>query len=169
MEQILRPYITEAIEADPELQHDPDQKAILLLDCYPVHTGEEFRKYVQQEFPNVFLVYVPANCPCGCLVSSFPWLTLLLGTGIFQPADVGLQRIIKHWIRQAQLLSLVKNHAEQRGNGLTTQQVQFTTSLPVLHDASVSHIVSAWEFLNSPDGRDIVQKVCYYQSGVITC
>jgi hypothetical protein len=65
MEQILRPYIAEAIEADPELQHDPDQKTILLLDCYPVHTGEEFRKYVQQQFPNVFLVYVPANCSCN--------------------------------------------------------------------------------------------------------
>jgi hypothetical protein len=86
-------------------------------------------------------------------------LTPPLGTGIFQPADVGLQRIIKHRIRQAQLLSLVKNHIDQRGSGLTTKQIQFTTSLPVLRDASVSHIVSAWDFLNGPDGRDIVQKV----------
>ena len=157
----MRPYITEAIEADPELQHDPDQKTILLLDCYPVHTGEEFRKYVQQQFPNVFLVYVPANCSCGFVFASVV-LTPLLGTGIFQPADVGLQRIIKHRIRQAQLLSLVKCHMDQRGSGLATEQVQFTTSLPVLRDASVSHIVSAWDFLNSPDGRDIVQKVSYH-------
>ena len=62
MECILAPYIKEVIDTDPELQHDPEQKAILLIDCYPVHTGEEFRAYVREQFPNVFLVYVPANC-----------------------------------------------------------------------------------------------------------
>ena len=65
MEEILEPYITETIETDPELQHDADQKAILLIDCYPVHTGEDFRAYVQQRFPNVFLLFVPANCLCS--------------------------------------------------------------------------------------------------------
>ena len=68
MEKILEPYIIETIETDPELQHDTDQKAILLIDCYPVHTGEDFRAYVRQRFPNVFLLFVPANCLC-----SFSW------------------------------------------------------------------------------------------------
>ena len=92
----------------------------------------------------------------------------VLGTGIFQPADVGLQRIIKHRIRQAQLLSLVKNHFDQVGTGLSADQVRFTTSLPVLRDASVSHIVDAWEFLNGPDGRDIIRKVCHVCSVMAT-
>ncbi|KAK1220285.1 hypothetical protein PQX77_016950, partial [Marasmius sp. AFHP31] len=72
MTNILKPYIEGYTK-----QHDlpSDQKAILYIDCYPVHTGEEFRSYVFQDFPNIFLVFVPANC-----------------TGIGQPADVGLQR-----------------------------------------------------------------------------
>jgi hypothetical protein len=61
MENILQPYIQETIDTDPELQLDPDQKADLLLDCYPVHTGEVFHSYVHQHFPNVFLVFMPAN------------------------------------------------------------------------------------------------------------
>ena len=82
MTEILMPYIRTTIEANPELQVDQNQKAILLLDCYPVHIGEEFCTYVRETFPNIFLLFIPANC-----------------TGIFQPADVGLQRVIKHRLR----------------------------------------------------------------------
>ncbi|KAJ3817394.1 hypothetical protein F5878DRAFT_497296, partial [Lentinula raphanica] len=62
-----------------------NQKAILFIDCYPVHIGKEFRTHVFKEFPHVFLIFVTANYLIG-----------LLGTGMFQPADVGIQRILKH-------------------------------------------------------------------------
>ena len=143
MTEILMPYIRATIEADPELQVDQNQKAILLLDCYPVHIGEEFRTYVRETFPNVFLLFIPANC-----------------TGIFQPADVGLQRVIKHRLRQSQLQFLVSSHETQVAGGLSPEKVEFTTSLPVLRNASVSHILDVWNFLNGPYGRDIVRKVC---------
>lgn len=59
MERIYEPYVAKIVEQDGL---PADQKSILLLDCYPVHTSEEFRSYVRSRHPNVFLVYVPANC-----------------------------------------------------------------------------------------------------------
>lgn len=59
MTDILKPYVENYI-IDHELPED--QKAILFLDCYPVHTGIEFRTYVLKEFPNIFLIFVLANC-----------------------------------------------------------------------------------------------------------
>jgi len=59
MEKILKPYMKQFI-ADKDLEDD--QRVILFINCYPVHIGAEFRAYVAQEFPNVFLLFVPANC-----------------------------------------------------------------------------------------------------------
>lgn len=59
MIKILKPYVLDHITRNnlPE-----DQKSILLIDCYPVHTSKEFCVHVFQEFPNVFLLFIPANC-----------------------------------------------------------------------------------------------------------
>lgn len=59
MTEILKPYICSQIEL---LDLPKDQKAILFIDCYPVHISQEFRAYVAKEFPDVFLLFVPANC-----------------------------------------------------------------------------------------------------------
>lgn len=129
MTKVLRPYIMQTIEA----QNLPaDQRAILYLDCYPVHLGLKFRTFVWSKFPNIFLIFVPANC-----------------TGIFQPADVGLQRVVKHKLQQAALDFLVRSHTTQLQDGLTAEQIRFTTSLPTLRDASVAAIVDAWKFMSS--------------------
>jgi len=71
---ILVPYIQNTIDSDPDLRDILDQKAILMIDCYPVHIGQPFRFFVLEEHPNIYLAFVPANC-----------------TSIFQVADVGLQ------------------------------------------------------------------------------
>lgn len=62
VERIFEPYRRQVIESDPDL--NDDQCAIIYLDCYPVHTGQEFRSYVIQEFPHVILCFVPAGCKC---------------------------------------------------------------------------------------------------------
>ncbi|KAJ2925554.1 hypothetical protein H1R20_g11541, partial [Candolleomyces eurysporus] len=138
MKEILQPWVEEYIRS-----HDlpGNQKLILFIDCYPVHISEEFRTYVFKEFPNVFLIFVPANC-----------------TGIMQPADVGLNRVIKHSIRQAALDYLVKSHKEQLDKGLTTTQIKFTTSLPALRNASVDPSVKLFENLQGANGRDLIRR-----------
>ena len=83
----------------------------------------------------------------------------LLGTGIFQPADVGLNRVIKHRLKQHQTKNLVESHQQQINSGLTTEQVKYTTSLPVLRDASVAGIVSVCNLMTMPFGQELVQKV----------
>ena len=71
MKYICYPYIQQFLEDHPELPKD--QKAILFIDSYPVHIGKEFRAHVFQEYPNIFLVYVPANC------ESDRWYNIPLG------------------------------------------------------------------------------------------
>ena len=101
-------------------------------------------------------------CPCKLYVFLILKLKLGLiveaGTGIFQPADVGLNHIIKHRLRQRQLQYLVDCHTKQIALGLTADQVKFSTSLPVLRDASVANIVEVQKFLNGPDGCDLIRK-----------
>jgi hypothetical protein len=158
MVKILKPYVKNYIEV-----HDlpEDQKVILYIDCYPVHIGEEFRGYVFEEFPNVFLIYVPANCEFTNQIVLVPSSKTRhdTGTGIFQPADVGLQRVIKQYIRQEVLQFLVANHFQQRKAGLGAEQVKVTTSLPVLRDASVQPIVSLYKFFQDYKGREIIKNV----------
>ena len=84
-----------------------------------------------------------------------------LGTGIFQPADVGIQRILKHFLRQKALDFLVKSHQEQLAQGLTAEQIRFTTSLLVLRNASVQPILELHNFLSNPIGTDIIKLVCF--------
>lgn len=95
-------------------------------------------------------------------------LRLASGTGIAQPADVGLQRVIKHDLQQRALQFLVDSHTAQIDGGLTPEQVKFTTSLPILRDASVEPIVEAYKFLSGASGRELIWKVIFYACGLIS-
>lgn len=126
------------------------------------HIRQEFWQFVVKEYPNVFLIYVPINC--AWLSSHLCKLTEILhiGTGIFQPADVGLQRILKHYLHQCALEFFVECHSCQIDNGITPKHIKFTTSLPVLRNASGSPIVALHNYLLSSIGEKIVQKVSSY-------
>jgi hypothetical protein len=127
------------IEADPDL--DDDQKAIFYIDAYPVHISDPFRTYVFDEFPNIILLFVPNNC-----------------TGIFQPQDVGIQRVAKHHLRQSMLNFLVQCHQSQVAAGITPENVTFSNSYPVLRDASVRACVDLYDWLTTPEGQEIVKR-----------
>lgn len=86
-------------------------------------------------------------------------LIILTGTGIFQPADVGIQRILKQFIRQEMLEFLVESHSAQMSSGLSAEDVKITTSYPILRSASVKPIVNLFNFLSSSMGREIIQRV----------
>lgn len=82
-----------------------------------------------------------------------------VGTGKFQPADVGQNRVIKHRLKQSQLRYLVNTYSNQITSGLTPEQVKFSTSKPELRDASVAGIVETYEFMSSATGRELIKKV----------
>ena len=81
------------------------------------------------------------------------------GTWIFQPADVGLNCVIKHQIKQHQTEYLAATYQEQIDSGLMSEQVKLTTSLPVLQDASVNGIVKVYEFMTGPFSCELVQNL----------
>jgi UDP-N-acetylglucosamine transferase subunit ALG13 len=75
-----------------------------------------------------------------------------------QPADVRLNQVIKHCLKQSQMQYLVEAHQQQITDGLTSEQVKFSVSLPVLCDASVAGLVEVYDFMMGPTGHQLVKK-----------
>jgi hypothetical protein len=105
----------------------------------------------------------PSICPSKLsvtihLLSVQLLVTIILGTGIAQPADVGQQRPVKHRLRQETTNFMVAQHMAQMSEGISPEHVKFVTSLPVLRDASVGAISRVYDWLNSPDGHEITRR-----------
>ena len=81
------------------------------------------------------------------------------GMGKMQPADVGLNQVIKHCLKQAEMNYLIQAHQKLIANGLTPEQVKISTSLPELCDASVAGIVKVYDFMTGQIGRELIKKV----------
>ncbi|KAJ6554851.1 hypothetical protein B0H19DRAFT_1294878, partial [Mycena capillaripes] len=79
-------------------------------------------------------------------------------TFVFDKQDVGIQRVAKHHLRQSQLNYLVHCHQQQIAEGITPENVKFSSSYPVLRNASVCACVDLYDWLTSPDGRNIVKR-----------
>ncbi|KAJ7173829.1 hypothetical protein C8R46DRAFT_1032050 [Mycena filopes] len=139
VEGVLVPWRAKIIESRDDL--DEDQLMIAYLDIYAVHIGEEFRSLIFKEFPFIILIFVPGSC-----------------TGLFQPADVGLQRVAKHILKQDSLDYLVQVFQTQRENGVAPRDIKFPSSLPILRDTTVRGLVKMYDFFQTPEGRKIVQQ-----------
>jgi DDE superfamily endonuclease len=95
---------------------DPKQaKSILHFDAYPVHIAKEFIEWMKAEYPQLILVYVPANC-----------------TSKMQIADVVLNRPLKSDYTNQQVQFLVLQCREQMANGRSAAQVKWCRSAQAL-------------------------------------
>jgi hypothetical protein len=54
--KVVQPYIA-SLAGEPSAVPN----SVLLLDCWPVHIGEEFRTYMAETHPNIALLFVPAG------------------------------------------------------------------------------------------------------------
>jgi hypothetical protein len=54
---------------------------------------------------------------------------------------------------------MVAEHTKQLKNGFTPEQVKFSTSVPVLRDASVQPIVDLYNWAETAPGRELIQRV----------
>ncbi|KAG6859401.1 hypothetical protein C0995_008932 [Termitomyces sp. Mi166 len=133
MSEILIPYIQHVIAKDPDLNEH--QKAIVFLDVYPIHKSDVFRAHVFKEYSNVILIFVLGNC-----------------TGIFQPADVGLQQIVKHMLKQQTVEYMLSFHKEQLKHGITPKSVKITNFIRPLHNATVAGLVHVYDFMQTLHG-----------------
>ncbi|KAJ6460178.1 hypothetical protein C8R45DRAFT_1109067 [Mycena sanguinolenta] len=138
IEGVLSPWREKIIARD---NLDPEQLMVAYLDIYPVHTSADFRSLIFDKFPFIILIFVPNGC-----------------TGLFQPADVGLQRVAKHILKQDSLDYLVDIFQTQRKKGVAPKDIKFPSSLPVLRDATVRGLVKMYDFFQTPEGRAIVQQ-----------
>ena len=86
----------------------PNQICIWQIDRWSVHRSLEFRSWMSKTYPWIRIHFVPANC-----------------TGLFQPCDVGIQRILKLAIRRSALNDIVNYTIGQLDAGATPDQVTF--------------------------------------------
>ncbi len=128
--EVMQLYIVSIIEANPDLPRD--QKSILFINIYPVHKSEAFTTHIYLEYPHIIIIFVPGNCTC-----------------IFQPANVGLQHVIKHHLKQSLFHWMVVQQQSQVLQSIDAAKVRIMTSYPKLCDASVKGLVDVYDFMNN--------------------
>lgn len=123
----------------------PDtQRCILQIDCWTVHRSAKFRDWMAKNYPWIIILYVPGGC-----------------TGLFQPCDVGLQRVLKLAIQNAAHNDIVQETLNKLQLGSSPRRIVNDQSLPTLRNRSLNWILEDYRAINKPD---IVQKVCLESS-----
>ena len=131
---IISPYFARQRE---KLNLPPKQKAIWFIDCWSVHRSKTFRAWMRRKHSNIIMIYVPGGC-----------------TGICQPCDVGIQRLLKHVLKWAYHRDVVDEISAQLDAEEKT--IEVNRDLKHVRDASVSWVWEAYEYLNK---AEIVKKV----------
>ncbi len=83
--------------------------------------------------------YIPAGC-----------------TGVWQPADVGIQRPLKHAMRQCAHQHLIRETMDQLDSGTQASKIKFDTRIGVVRNRSVEWVVKGYKAINNVD---LVKKV----------
>lgn len=134
VDDIIAPYFS---EQKKKLGLPETQKSIWQIDVWSVHRSKEFRGWMKKTHPNIIVHYVPAGC-----------------TGVFQPCDVGMQRIMKHSLKRSCHRDVVDEILTQVDGGKPNITVDKT--IGVLRDRTVSWLWDAYKTLDDPR---IVKKV----------
>ncbi|KAG9103731.1 hypothetical protein FRC07_009937, partial [Ceratobasidium sp. 392] len=111
-----------------------DQRCILLIDCWSVHKSASFRAWIAKHYPWIILMYVPGNC-----------------TGLFQPCDVGLQRVLKAAVRNASHNNVVNETVAALQSGTPDEKIMNDQSVPMLRERSLGWILEAYHAVNKPN------------------
>jgi len=139
---IIAPYF-KATKA--ELGLNNDQLSIWKIDCWSVHKSDQFLSWMRINHPNIYVSFVPGGC-----------------TGVWQPLDVGIQRIMKLSMRRSAHRDVVKEVQDQLAKGIA--DITVDTTVGTLRDRSVGWVVNAIHDLDRPD---LILKVCSFFSGFI--
>ena len=138
---ILVPYWARKKE---ELGVPPDQECVLRLDVWSVHQSVAFRTWLDKTYPWIRYRFIPGGC-----------------TGVAQPCDVDLQRVIKLEIKRRQHADIVDETLALLGNGTPAAELKLDTRIGTLRDRSINWFVHSYNTVNKPE---IVKKVGSSQS-----
>ncbi|THU92546.1 hypothetical protein K435DRAFT_671948 [Dendrothele bispora CBS 962.96] len=114
--EIIAPYF-EQKKRELGIECPEEQRSIWKIDCWSVHKSEGFLGWMKKTHPNIILIFVPSNC-----------------TSVFQPLDVGVQRVLKQSFKRFAHADIV---AEISGKLAAGGSVTLDTSLPVLRDRAL--------------------------------
>jgi hypothetical protein len=135
---ILVPYFQRTKE---RLGLPEDQRSIWQIDCWSVHRSDEFLNWMGKNHESIIVDFVPARI-----------------TGLFQPCDVGFQRIFKHSTRNSAHEDVVQEVLEKLEQGLPVETMAVDAKIKVLRDRTVRWLWKAYCQLNKPE---IIKKVSH--------
>lgn len=115
------------------------QCSLWLIDCWSVHRSKEFLTWIGLHHTTIIVIFVPAGL-----------------TGLFQPCDVGFQRLCKHSLKISAHDDFVQEVLGQLKNGVSVSDVVIDTTLRVLRNRTVNWLWVAFKALNKPE---VVKKV----------
>jgi hypothetical protein len=95
---------------------------------------------MKQHHPTIIILFVPGGC-----------------TGLWQPLDVGVQRLLKLSLKRSAHRDLVEEATRQIQAGKPTHEIKLDITLPTLRDRSVGWVAQAIQDISDPA---IIMKVC---------
>jgi hypothetical protein len=120
---IIAPYFE---AAKKKLNLRPSQVSIWKIDCWSVHKSREFLDWMKKHHPNIVILFVPGGC-----------------TGVWQPLDVGVQRLLKLSIKRSAHRDVVEEALQQIRAGKPPHEIKLDTTVGTLRDRSVGWVVQA--------------------------
>ena len=115
-------------------------KGVWQIDVWSVHRSEEFRNWMQTNFNNIILNYVPGGC-----------------TSLHQPCNVGIQRPFKHSIKCSYHESVIMDMLEKIEKD--SPVLTINKSIGTLCNHSVTWLWNAFYAINKPD---LIKKVIIF-------
>lgn len=133
---IIAPYFN---TMKAELELPPSQCSLWMIDCWSVHKSEEFRSWMKEAHPNIIISFVPGNL-----------------TGLAQPLDVGIQRVLKQSMKRSAHKDIVDETIAHLDAGTPLGMFKLDTTLGTLRDRSVGWILNAYNDINK---KELIMKV----------
>jgi hypothetical protein len=133
VDTIISPYFE---KTKVELNLPSDQCSVWKIDCWSVHKSAEFMGWMKKNHKKIIVIFVPGGC-----------------TGIWQPLDVGIQRVMKLSIKRSAHRDIVEEVSAQLASG---QNIKLDVTLGTLRDRAVGWIVNS---IREISNKELVCKV----------
>jgi hypothetical protein len=122
-----------------ELGLPSKQCSLWMIDCWSVHKSKEFRDWMKKTHPTIIISYIPGGC-----------------TGVWQPLDVGIQRVLKQSMKRSAHKDIVDETMTHLDSSIPASAFKLDTTLGTLRDRSVGWIMNAYDDINH---KDLILKV----------
>ena len=96
----------------------PEQCSVWKIDCWSVHKSTEFLGWMKKNHANIIVIFIPGGC-----------------TGIWQPLNVGVQRVMKLSIKRSAHRDIVDEVSTQIASG--RKEIRLDVTLATLRDRAV--------------------------------